>query len=166
VLRLGLLRLRREPMVAPESKARVLILCTGNSARSQMGEGLLRHLGGARYEVFSAGTHPVGVNPLAIEAMQETGIDISTQRSKSVAELTGQRFATVITVCDSAAEQCPVFPGAPERVHWSLADPAAVSGTREEKLAAFRRVRDELERRVRLFVSSAAGLSAENGGCR
>jgi arsenate reductase (thioredoxin) len=155
MLRIGLLRLRREPMVAAESKARVLILCTGNSARSQMGEGLLRHLGGMRYEVFSAGTNPVGVNPLAIEAMREAGIDISTQRSKSVAEFTGQRFATVITVCDRAAEQCPVFPGTPEHVHWSLADPAAVAGTREEKLAAFRRVRDELESRIRLFVSSA-----------
>ncbi len=156
MLRVGLLRLRHGQMTAVESKARLLILCTGNSARSQMGEGLLRHLGGARYEVFSAGTKPVGVNPLAIEAMRETGIDISTQRSKSVAEFAGQRFATVITVCDSAAEQCPVFPGTPERVDWSLADPAAVSGTREEKLAAFRRVRDELERRIRLFVSSAA----------
>jgi arsenate reductase (thioredoxin) len=143
-------------MVAAENKARVLILCTGNSARSQMGEGLLRHLGGARYEVFSAGTKPVGVNPLAIEAMREAGIDISTQRSKSVAEFTGQRFAAVITVCDSAAEQCPVFPRTTERVHWSLPDPAAVSGTHEEKLAAFRRVRDELESRIRLFVSSAA----------
>ncbi len=154
MLRVGLLRLRHGEMTAAE-KPRVLILCTGNSARSQMGEGLLRHLSGMRYEVFSAGTKPVGVNPMAIEAMRETGIDISTQRSKSVAEFAGQRFTTVITVCDSAAEQCPVFPGA-QRMHWSLVDPAAVSGTREEKLAAFRRVRDELERRIRLFVSSAA----------
>jgi len=142
-------------MNIPETKARVLILCTGNSARSQMAEGLLRHLGGGRYEVFSAGTKPVGVNPLAIEAMREWGIDISTQRSKSVAEFAGHTFAAVITVCDSAAEQCPVFPGAPRRVHWSLSDPAAVSGTQAEKLAAFRQVRDELERRIRLFVGSA-----------
>lgn len=134
-------------MTASERMARVLILCTGNSARSQMAEGLLRHLGGARYEVFSAGTRPVGVNPVAVEAMREAGTDISTQRSKSVAEFAGQQFATVITVCDNAAEQCPIFPGAPQRVHWSLPDPAAVSGTREEKLAAFRRVRDGLERR-------------------
>src|SRR5260370_2386826 len=126
-------------MTAGEGKPRVLILCTGNSARSQMGEGWLRHLGGARYEVFGAGTKPVGVNPLAIVAMREAGIDISTQRSKSVAEFAGQRFATVITVCDSAAEQCPVFPGTPERVHWSLADPAAGSGTRWGKLGAFPR---------------------------
>src|SRR6202163_2517437 len=142
-------------MTASESKARVLILCTGNSARSQMAEGLLRHLGGGRYEVFSAGTRPVGVNPLAVEAMREIGIDISAQRSKSVAEFAGQTFSTVITVCDSAAEQCPVFPGAPMRVHWSLPDPAAVSGTHAEKLAAFQHVRDELKRRIRLFVGSA-----------
>ena len=138
-----------------DSKGRVLILCTGNSARSQMAEGLLRHLGGGRYEVFSAGTKPVGVNPLAIETMRDIGIDISKQRSKSVAEFAGQQFAAVITVCDSAAEHCPVFPGAPARVHWSLPDPAAISGTHEEKLAAFRRVRDELERRIRLFAGSA-----------
>src|SRR5260370_5286093 len=158
MLRVGLLRLRHGQMTAVESKARLLMLCTGNSARSQMGEGLLRHLGGARYEGFSAGTRPVGVNPLAIEAMREAGIDISAQRSKSVAEFAGQKFATVITVCDSAAEQCPVFPGAPQRVHWSLPDPAAVSGTREEKMAAFRRVRGELEKRIRLFLSSAADV--------
>ncbi len=141
-------------MTARENKLRVLILCTGNSARSQMAEGLLRHLGGTRYEVFSAGTKPAGVNPLAIEAMREVGIDISTQRSKSVAEFAGQEFAAVITVCDNAAEECPIFPGAPQRAHWSLTDPAAVSGTEQEKLGAFRKVRDELERRIQSFVNS------------
>ena len=141
-------------MTARENKLRVLILCTGNSARSQMAEGLLRHLGGTRYEVFSAGTKPAGVNPLAIEAMREVGIDISTQRSKSVAEFAGQEFAAVITVCDNAAEECPIFPGAPQRAHWSLPDPAAVSGTEQEKLGAFRKVRDELERRIQAFVNS------------
>jgi arsenate reductase (thioredoxin) len=120
-----------------------------------MAEGLLRRLGGMRYEVFSAGTKPAGLNPLAIEAMREVGIDISAQRSKSVAEFSGQEFATVITGCDNAAEECPVFPGAPQRVHWSVTDPAAVSGTREEKLGAFRKVRDELERRIQSFVNSA-----------
>jgi arsenate reductase (thioredoxin) len=144
-------------MTAPRSKARVLILCTGNSARSQIAEGLLRHLGSGQYEIFSAGTRPVGVNPLAIEVMRESGIDISAQRSKSVAEFAGQTFATIITVCDSAAEHCPVFPGAPERLHWSTPDPVAVSGTREEKMAAFRKVRDALEQRIREFVSAAAG---------
>lgn len=141
-------------MAAAKNKLRVLVLCTGNSARSQMAEGLLRQAGGTRYEVFSAGTKPVGVNPFAIEVMREKGIDISKQRSKSVAEFAGQEFATVITVCDSAAEECPVFPGAPRRVHWSVTDPAAVSGTREEKLGAFRKVRDELERRIQSFVNS------------
>jgi arsenate reductase len=143
-------------MTARENKLRVLILCTGNSARSQMAEGLLRHLGGTRYEVFSAGTKPAGVNPLAIEAMREVGIDISTQRSKSVAEFAGQEFAAVITVCDNAAEECPIFPGAPQRAHWSLPDPAAVSGTEQEKLGAFRKVREELERRIQAFVNSVA----------
>jgi arsenate reductase len=156
LLRAELLRLRREQMTEPEGKLRALILCTGNSARSQMAEGLLRHIGGTRFEAFSAGTKPVGVNPLAIEAMREIGIDISTQRSKSVAEFAGQEFATVVSVCDNAAEQCPIFPGAPQRVHWSLPDPAAVSGTEEEKLGAFRRVRDELERRILSFVNSVA----------
>ena len=146
--------MKRGKMTALENKLRVLILCTGNSARSQMAEALLRRVGGTRYEVFSAGTKPVGVNPLAIEAMREKGIDISKQRSKSVAEFAGQEFATVITVCDNAAKECPVFPGAPQRAHWNLPDPAAVSGTREEKLGAFRRVRDELERRILSFVNS------------
>jgi len=141
-------------MTTREKKLRVLILCTGNSARSQMAEGLLRHVGGTRYEVFSAGTKPVGMNPVAIEVMREEGIDISKQRSKSVAEFAGQEFATVINVCDNAAEECPVFPGAPQPVHWSLPDPAAVSGTKEEKLEAFRKVRDELERRIQSFVNS------------
>jgi arsenate reductase len=121
-----------------------------------MAEGLLRRLGGGQYEVFSAGTRPVALNPLAVEIMRELGIDISTQRSKSVAEFAAEKFATVITVCDNAAEECPVFPGVPERVHWSLRDPAAVSGTREEKLEAFREIRDDLERRIREFVSFAA----------
>jgi arsenate reductase (thioredoxin) len=141
-------------MTAQQGKRRVLILCTGNSARSQMAEGLLRHLGGTQFEVFSAGTKPAGVNGLAIEVMREVGIDISKQRSKSVGEFARQEFATVITVCDNAAEECPIFPGAPRRAHWSLPDPAAVSGTREEKLGAFRKVRDELERRIRLFANS------------
>jgi arsenate reductase len=144
-------------MAATENKMRVLILCTGNSARSQMAEGLLRHMGGTRYEVFSAGTRPAGVNRFAIEVMREKGIDISKQRSKSVAEFAGQQFATVITVCDRAAEECPIFPGAPQRAHWSLPDPAAVSGKGEEKLGAFRKVRDELERRIQSFVSSMVG---------
>ena len=132
---------------------RVLILCTGNSARSQMAEGLLRHLSPQdRFEVFSAGTEPSRVNPLAIEAMREMGIDISGQRSKSVDEFRGQEFDYVITVCDQAAENCPVFPGKAERIHWSFDDPAAVEGDEGARLAVFRRVRDEIEGRLRGLV--------------
>lgn len=134
-------------------KQRVLILCTANSARSQIAEGLLRALAGNRFEVLSAGNSPSVVNPLAIAAMDERGIDIRAQRSKSVAEFLGQSFDYVITVCDNAAENCPVFPGKAERMHWSLPDPAAVSGTDEERLAAFRAVRAELERRFFAWMS-------------
>jgi arsenate reductase len=125
-------------------KKRVLILCTGNSARSQMAEGLLRHDAGERFEVESAGTKPSSVRPEAIAAMRDLGIDIGKQRSKSVEEFDGQHFDYVITVCDSAREHCPVFLGAAERLHHSFDDPAALDGSAEERLALFRRVRDEL----------------------
>jgi arsenate reductase len=136
------------------SKRRILILCTGNSVRSQMAEGLLRHLGGDTLEVYSAGTAPVGVSPLAIEAMREIGIDITGHRSKSVSEFEGQCFHTVITVCDSAAEHCPVFPGAPRRIRWSITDPGGAPGSHDDKLAAFRRTRDDLAARLRSFLTS------------
>ena len=136
------------------SKRRILILCTGNSVRSQMTEGLLRHLGGDTFEVHSAGTAPIGVSPLAIEVMREIGIDITAHRSKPVSEFEGQRFDTVITVCDSAAEHCPVFPGAPKRIHWSITDPGGAPGSHTDKLAAFRRTRDDLASRLRGFLSS------------
>jgi arsenate reductase (thioredoxin) len=123
---------------------RVLILCTGNSARSQMAEGWLRALAPERFLVFSAGTHPSSVNPLAIQVMQERGIDISSHRSKSVGEFLDQPFDYVITVCDQAAEACPVFPGSAQRIHWSFSDPAAVIGSDAVTLAAFRQVRDAL----------------------
>ena len=142
-------------------KQRVLILCTGNSARSQMAEGLLRQLGGDGYEVHSAGIRPVGVNPLAVEAMGEIAVDISRQRSKSVAEFDGQSFDAVITVCDNAAEQCPRFPGAPRRFHWSLPDPASVEGTVEEKRAAFRSVRDAVQMRMREFLTENKGAQKD-----
>jgi arsenate reductase len=133
---------------------RVLILCTGNSARSQMAEGLLRALSGGGVEVHSAGTKPSQVNPLAIAAMKETGIDISSHRSKSVQEFADQRFDIVITVCDNARETCPIFPGAPERIHWSFPDPAAVEGNHEEKLREFRVVRDGLKQRLQQLMDS------------
>lgn len=136
---------------------RVLVLCTGNSARSQMAEGLLRSLSKGAVEAHSAGTHPSRVNPLAIEAMKEVGIDISGHRSKSVEEFAGQRFDVVITVCDNAKESCPVFPGAPERLHWSYEDPAAVEGSREERLRAFRMVRDDLTERLQSLLISRLG---------
>jgi arsenate reductase len=148
-------------MNSPDSaKKRVLILCTGNSARSQMAEGLLRFLSRGSLDIHSAGTNPVGVNPLAIEAMREIGVDISAHRSKSVAEFSGQPFDTVITVCDSAAEQCPIFPGSPQRIHWSLPDPAAVTGTSEVKRAAFCRVRVQLESHLREFLRNPGYLGA------
>jgi arsenate reductase (thioredoxin) len=125
-------------------KARVLILCTGNSARSQMAEGLLRHNAGDRFEVFSAGTKPSPIRPEAISAMGEIGIDISGQRSKSVDEFIGQHFDYVLTVCDNAKESCPIFPGKSARLHHSFDDPAAVHGSDQERLAVFRRIRDEL----------------------
>ncbi len=127
---------------------KVLILCTGNSARSQMAEGLLRVLAGGGIEVHSAGTRPSQVNPLAVEAMGELGIDITAQRSKSVEEFAGQQFDLVITVCDNARAACPVFPGAPRKIHWGYPDPAAVEGTHEEKLQAFRAVRDDLKAKL------------------
>jgi arsenate reductase len=135
---------------------RILILCTGNSARSQMAEGLLRHDGGIAFEVASAGTKPSFVRPEAIAVMHEIGIDISGHRSKSVDEFAGQAFDYVITVCDNARESCPVFPAATERLHWSLDDPAAVQGSEEERLAAFRRVRDQLRILLRGFMERRA----------
>lgn len=133
-------------------KERVLILCTGNSARSQMAEGILRHIAGDRFEVESAGTAPSRVRPEAIEAMSEIGIDISSYRSKSVDEFSSQPFDQIITVCDNAKENCPVFPGRANRIHWSFEDPAAVNGTETEQLDAFRRIRDEIRERLRRFV--------------
>src|SRR5438067_40935 len=127
-----------------ESKRRVLILCTGNSARSQMAEGLLRHDAGERFTVESAGTRPSTVRPEAIAVMAELGIDIAAQRSKHVDEFQGQRFDVVITVCDNARESCPVFLGATTRLHHNFEDPAALNASEPERLALFRRVRDEL----------------------
>ena len=136
-------------------KKRVLILCTGNSARSQMAEGMLRYDAGERFDVESAGTKPSSVRPEAIAAMKELGIDISGHRSKSVAEFDGQHFDYVITVCDSARETCPVFFGAAKRLHHSFDDPAALKGSEEERLALFRRVRDELRAYLAAFAQQA-----------
>lgn len=140
----------------PAAPLRVLILCTGNSARSQMAEGLLRALAGDRMEIHSAGTKPSVVSPLAIAVMQERGIDISGQRSKGLGEFLAQPFDVVITVCDEAAETCPVFPGPARRIHWSFPDPAAAAGSEPERLATFRRVRDALEARLQEWLEAEA----------
>ena len=133
-------------------RKRVLILCTGNSARSQMAEGLLRNIAGDRFEVASAGVSPTRVRPEAIEAMREIGVDISQQQSKSVDEFVGREFDYVITVCDNANEQCPVFPGTTQRIHWSFDDPALAEGDEVARLGVFRRVRDEIAQKLRDFV--------------
>jgi arsenate reductase len=143
-------------------KPRVLFLCTGNSARSQMAEGILRHVAGDRFQVFSAGTKPGVVNPLAIAVMREMGIDISHHRSKHVNECFGTGFAYVITVCDNARETCPILPGAPRQIHWSLEDPAAATGTDDEKLAVFRVIRDEIHARIK--NEFLARVASESGG--
>lgn len=132
-------------------KKRVLILCTGNSARSQMAEGLLRHDARDRFEVFSAGTKPSKVRPEAISVMRELGIDISGHRSKSVDEFKGQLFDYVLTVCDIARESCPIFPGKTVTIHQNFEDPAELQGSEEARLRAFRRVRDELRHYLSTF---------------
>jgi arsenate reductase (thioredoxin) len=135
---------------------RVLFLCTHNSARSQMAEGLLRHLAGDRFEVASAGTEQTRVHPLAIAAMRELGIDIGGHSSKTLDAFTGERFDFVITVCDRANESCPIFPGAAERLHWGFDDPSAATGSEAERLAAFRTVRDAIRERLGDFLATAA----------
>jgi len=137
-------------------KKNILVLCTGNSARSQMGEGLFRTEGGGGFEVFSAGTKPSSVRPEAIAVMKEIGIDISGHRSKSMDEFSGQAFDYVVTVCDSARDACPVFPAGSQRIHWSFADPAAVEGSEAERLSAFRRTRDQIHARVVAFFRDLA----------
>ena len=125
-------------------KKRILFLCTQNSARSQMAEGLLRSLHGSEYEVFSAGTRPAPVHPLAIRVMKEIGLDISNQRSKDVAQFTDKEIDVVVTVCDQAKETCPFFPYGRRFLHQGFLDPAAVQGDERKRLEAFRRVRDEI----------------------
>jgi arsenate reductase len=136
------------------TKKKILVLCTGNSARSQMGEGLFRTEGGEGFEVFSAGAKPSSVRPEAIAVMKEIGIDISGHRSKAVDEFLGESFDYVVTVCDNARDNCPVFPAGAERIHWSFEDPAAVQGIEVERLAAFRRIRDKIHEQVKAFLKS------------
>ena len=134
-------------------KQRVLFVCTHNSARSQMAEGLLRHLACDRFEVYSAGTVATRVNPFAIRAMAERGIDISQHTSDHIDRFMGQDFDIVITVCDHARETCPYFPATREQLHWSFEDPAAAQGSDEAILQEFRRIRDQIEQRIREFLA-------------
>ena len=139
-------------MKLPDHRAgdrlRVLFLCTHNSARSQMAEGLLRELAGDRFEVFSAGTEATSVRQEAISVMAEIGVDISAQESKTLERYIDEPLDLIVTVCDDANEACPVFPGAKERLHWSFPDPSRIEGDEEERLAAFRKVRHEIRARI------------------
>ena len=141
-------------MQTVHNKQKVLFVCTGNSCRSQMAEGLLRHYGKDKFEVFSAGLETSYVHPLAIKAMAESGIDITNQYSKTVNEFQGQNFSYVITVCDGAKELCPVFPGKYNAIHWSIEDPASAEGTENERMKVFRRVRQNILERINNFVSN------------
>jgi arsenate reductase len=142
------------------AKQRVLILCTGNSARSQMAEGLLRHDAGDRFDVESAGTKPGYVRPEAIAAMREIGFDISSHRSKHVDEFQNQPFDYVLTVCDNARETCPIYPGQTNRIHHSFEDPAAIQGSEDERLAAFRKVRDQIREYLRTLPQHSTSWPA------
>lgn len=135
-------------------RPKVLFLCTGNSARSQMAEGLARHLASGRPQVFSAGTHPASrVHPMAVEVMAEVGIDISLARPKKIDDLPASNFDWVITVCDQASQECPLWLGSGKRLHWSIPDPAAVEGTEEEIRAAFRAARNDLKGRIEAWLA-------------
>jgi arsenate reductase (thioredoxin) len=138
-------------------KTRVLFLCTHNSARSQMAEGLLRDLAGDQFEVMSAGTEATRVRPLAVRAMEEIGVDISGHESKTLDRYLDQPFDYVITVCDDANEACPFFPGAQSRLHWSFDDPSRAEGSDEERLEVFRRVRDGIKDRVQAELVNGGG---------
>ena len=137
-----------------DRRPRLLFLCTHNSARSQMAEGILRHLGGDRFAVESAGTQSRSVHPLAIQVMARRGIDLGGQRSKHVDSLEHPLFDYAVTVCDDAKENCPFFPGAPERIHWSIADPSLVTGDEPERIAAFEHAADDLTSRILDFLAA------------
>ena len=138
-------------------KKRILFICTHNSARSQMAEGLLRALAPDHFEALSAGTEATHVRPLAIKAMAELGIDISRQQSKTLDRYLNEPFDEVITVCDTAAEACPIFPGAAKRHHWSFPDPSKATGSEAEQVAVYRRVRDEIQARIEKELLTGEG---------
>ena len=143
----------------PNATQRILVLCTGNSCRSQMGEGFLRELGGVRFDAYSAGTEPSDrVHPLAVKAMAELGIDISAQAPKDLSAYDSEQFDLVITVCDGAKQACPMFLGARKSVHWSLEDPAEAEGTETEQMVVFRAIRDEIRDRVDHLITMGEAL--------
>jgi len=145
------------------ARLRVLFVCTGNSARSQIAEAILRARAGDQFEVFSAGVDPRGINPLTLRVLQEAGISTDGLRSKSVTEMLDRSFDYVVTVCDRARESCPVFPGSHESFHWGLDDPAEATGTEDERLAVFRRVMGEIVTRIDTFVAAARHAEAIAG---
>jgi len=147
----------------PTTPIRVLILCTGNSARSQMAEGLLRADGGPAFLVASAGTHPTQLRAEAVQVMSEVGIDISGQRSKCLDVYGDVPWDWVITVCDHAAESCPIFAGIARRLHWSFADPAAVQGDEAQRLCAFRTARDQIREQLAGFIAQQDGTTKAGG---
>lgn len=147
--------------MSPDGPVRVLFVCTGNSARSQMAEALLLRAGGRAFVAASAGTHPRGVHPDTVRVLAEVGIDWSGARSTPLVDVLGSHWDRVVTVCDRARQACPVFPGHPQMRHWDLEDPAEVDGDRSERLAAFRRTRDEIARRVGELI---ADDTAERAG--
>jgi arsenate reductase len=146
---------RRSAMPAPAAKKRVLILCTGNSCRSQLAEALWRHEAGDRYEAFSAGVDPKGVNPLTLRVLKELSISTDGLRSKHLKEFAGQRFDFVITVCGHARDVCPAFPGAARQEHWPIDDPATAEGSEEEVLPVFRRARDAIRQRICEYLAQS-----------
>lgn len=146
-------------MTTPDYRQRVLFVCTHNSARSQMAEGLLRSMAGDRFEVQSAGTVATSVRPEAIEVMAEIGVDIGSQSSKTLAPFMAERIDLLITVCDQAREACPTLPGVARQRHWSVDDPSAASGDRDARLAAFRSARDDLRDRIAAFLADDASAS-------
>jgi arsenate reductase len=148
----------------PVRRGAVLFLCVANSARSQMAEGFARGLAGPGAEIHSAGSAPTRLHPLAVRVMREAGIDISGQRAKSIEEVPRERIGTVITLC--AEQACPLFPGEVERLHWPFEDPAAAAGSEEEVLAAFRRVRDQIRRRVERYFGPGPKRALKAGGGR
>ena len=145
-------------------KKKVLLLCTHNSCRSQMAEGIVNHYLGDRFQVYSAGTEATRVNPLAIQVLAEQGIDISGHRSKTLDEFAGKKFDYVITLCGSANEQCPLFIGGVQRVHIGFDDPSQITGTLEQVLPEFRRVRDEIRSRLEEFFAADCGKLNDQGG--